>query len=120
MNRNNYVPQRKLANNTVVFFIGSLGSKIIMYFLMPIYTLYLSTSEYAVVDLYNSAMELVIPLFSVRIASANFRFSMEKSISKNLVLSTSTIFIIFSSVPMIILYSIIQVNFKLTVQPILF
>ena len=42
---------KKLLANTVLFFIGSIGSKLIQFFLVPLYTYTLSTSEFGVTDL---------------------------------------------------------------------
>ena len=36
---------KRLINNTIIFFIGSLGSKFIQFFLVPLYTYVLTTEQ---------------------------------------------------------------------------
>ena len=48
-----------LAKNTLVFFIGSFASKILVFLLLPLYTSVLSTSEYAISDLMNTSVNLL-------------------------------------------------------------
>ena len=45
-NRNSY-----LMKNTIIFTLGNFGSKLISFFLIPLYTNVLTTTEYGVVDL---------------------------------------------------------------------
>ena len=45
-NRNRY-----LMKNTIIFTLGNFGSKLISFFLIPLYTNVLTTTEYGVVDL---------------------------------------------------------------------
>lgn len=75
MNGNAY---KKLANNMVLFFISSFGTKIIGFLLVPLYTSYLTTGEYGIADMLNTIVSLVVPVFSVDIADGVIRFILEK------------------------------------------
>lgn len=68
-----------LASDTIVFAIGSLGSKFILFLLVPLYTNYLTTEEYGTADLVTSIATLIGPVVSVAISRAVIRFSMMKS-----------------------------------------
>lgn len=70
---------RKLINNTVLFFIGNLGSKFIQFFLVPLYTYTLSTTEYGVTDLVITTINFLIPIFSIQISDGLLRFGMDKN-----------------------------------------
>lgn len=68
---------KKLLNNSFIFTIGSFGSNIISFLMVPLYTHLLSTSEYGVVDLMNTTVSLLIPIFTLELGQAALRFSVE-------------------------------------------
>ena len=47
---------------------------------MPIYTLSLSTKDFGIADLLNNSLQLVIPIFTISISDAVFRFSLDKDV----------------------------------------
>lgn len=85
MNRKN----RSLIKNIGLFTIGSFGSKILSFLLVPLYTAILSTSEYGSVDLITSTASLLTPILLLSIFDATLRFGMDSSYKKEDVLSTS-------------------------------
>ena len=78
-----------LLKNIGLFTIGSFGSKIITFFLLPLYTSILTTSEYGLVDLIQSTSQLLMPLLLLSIQDATLRFCMDSQYRKEDVLSTS-------------------------------
>lgn len=44
----------KLLNNSIIFALGNLGSKLVVILLVPLYTFYLTAQDYGVVDLISS------------------------------------------------------------------
>lgn len=52
-----------LIKNIGLFTIGSFGSKILTFLLVPLYTAVLSTVEYGSVDLVTSTASLLTPIF---------------------------------------------------------
>lgn len=73
---------KTLLNNTFVFMIGSIGSKFIQFFLVPLYTYTLTTEEFGVTELVLTAAGLLQPLFSMSIADGLLRFGLDKNLSK--------------------------------------
>lgn len=69
---------KKLLNNTLYFFIGNMGSKLLIFFLVPYYTYVLSTAEYGTADLITTTASLIIPVVTLSITEAVFRFSMDE------------------------------------------
>lgn len=67
-----------LIKDTFIFALGSVGSKIILFFLVPLYTNYLSTEEYGIADLVFTIAQLIIPIVSVVIFDAVLRFGLSK------------------------------------------
>jgi O-antigen/teichoic acid export membrane protein len=88
---------RYLAKNTLVFFIGSFTSKILVFLLLPLYTTVLSTAEYAITDLMSTSANLLYMVLTLMISEAVLRFSIEKKYDKSEVLYIGIIFIIVSS-----------------------
>ncbi len=70
----------KLIKDTAIFGIGNFTTKLIYFFLMPIYTLSLSTKDFGIADLLNNSLQLVIPIFTISISDAVFRFSLDKDV----------------------------------------
>lgn len=67
-----------LAKNTVLFTICSFGSKLLTFFLVPLYTMALSTTEYGIADLITTSVMLCGYLFTLDIESAVLRFAIDK------------------------------------------
>lgn len=67
----------KLLKNISIFGISQFASKILIFFLLPFYTRYLSTAEYGNADLVISTVSLFIPLFTLEIASGVMRYSID-------------------------------------------
>lgn len=69
---------KNLISNSVVFTIANLGSKVISFVMVPLYTYVLSTKEYGVVDLLTTISSLTIPLVFMCMSDAVLRYSMDK------------------------------------------
>lgn len=67
-----------LIKDTFIFAIGSVGSKCILFLLVPLYTNYLTTEEYGVADLVFTIAQFLIPFVSVVIFDAVVRFGLSK------------------------------------------
>ena len=105
---------RTLFTDALVFALGSLGSKLILFFLVPIYTNYLTTDEYGIADLVFTFVQLIVPFATVSIQNSLIRFGMEKNANKEETLKCSMAVILFSVVftlgvtPLVGLYSAIS------------
>lgn len=69
---------KALFKDTIIFAIGNLGSKMILFFLVPLYTNYLTTEEYGTADLIFTVAQLVVPVVSLTIYDAVIRFGLDK------------------------------------------
>ena len=70
---------KALASNTVIFAIGNILVKLISFFLMPLYTSVLTTEQYGVAELLNNTIEIVLPLATLCIVEALYRFSIDEN-----------------------------------------
>ncbi len=78
-----------LLKDSVVFAIGNLSSKFILFLLVPLYTNYLSTGEFGTADLVLNLASLFSITFSICLHHSILRFSMERDRSKEDVLVTA-------------------------------
>ena len=76
-----------LLKNTGLATIGGLGSKILVYLLVRFYTSVLTTEEYGLASTVSETATLLLPVISLGIADAVFRFAMDKEFNKNEVFS---------------------------------
>lgn len=67
-----------LLKNILLFFIASFVPKTISFFLVPLYTECLTTTEYGTIDLITTAVQLLLPIFTLQVQDAVLRFSMER------------------------------------------
>ena len=79
---------KKLITNTAVLALGTLGSKILVFLLMPLYTRLLTSAQYSTADIISQTANLLIPLISLGMYEAVFRFAMDKDIKSEKVLTT--------------------------------
>lgn len=69
---------KKLFSNTLIFTISEFASKFLVFFMLPIYTSYMTSSDFGTSDLINTTVNLLIPIFTLSISSAVMRFSLDK------------------------------------------
>ena len=79
--------EEKLAKNTFIFAIGSLGSKLIQIILVPFYTRILTSEQYGTADVLQAMVSLLIPIAGLAIYESVFRYVMDKDYDKVSVLS---------------------------------
>ena len=80
---------KKLVNNSIIFAVGTLGSKLVSFLLVPLYTYYLTTGEYGTVDLTITTVNMLIPIVSVSAYEAVLRFTMDKNEEPEIILTNS-------------------------------
>jgi O-antigen/teichoic acid export membrane protein len=103
---------QKLLINILVFGIGNIGSKLILFILVPIYTFYLSTTQYGYADLLTTLISLAIPLVSFCIYEAVLRFVLDNKNNHLIVLNTGLMAIFFSSLILLLLGILISYVFQ--------
>lgn len=80
---------KNLINNTAIFMVGSIGSKFIQFFLVPLYTYSMTTEQFGLSEVVLTASNLFMPVFSVSIADGLLRFGLDKRYDKGNVLKSS-------------------------------
>ncbi|MBO5649077.1 MAG: polysaccharide biosynthesis C-terminal domain-containing protein [Clostridia bacterium] len=69
---------KQLLSNTAILGIGTFSSKLLVFFMVRFYTACLTTDEYGIADIITQTANLLIPLLSLGIAEAVFRFALER------------------------------------------
>ncbi len=88
---------KKLLSNTLILSIGTFSSKLLVYFLMPLYTAILSTEQYGTADLITNAANLLIPFCCIGITHGVFRFSADNEENHKTVFSSGVSVLLLSS-----------------------
>lgn len=77
---------KNLIKDSLVFAIGSLGSKIILFLMVPLYTNYMTDEDYGTADLVFTFSQFIIPFLSLVIFDAIIRYGLSKNERKENVL----------------------------------
>lgn len=78
MNQNKF-----LAKNTLIIGIGKFSTQIITLLLLPIYTIFLDPSEYGLIDLIITYIALLVPVLTVQLEMATFRYLVDTRHDEN-------------------------------------
>ena len=91
--------KRDLFKNTFIIAIGKFSTQVLSYFLLPLYTSILSTSEYGIYDLLVTICIFVIPLITIMMEESMFRFLIdeETEVGKKKVMSTACLYALVST-----------------------
>lgn len=100
---------KKLGRNTLIFTIGNIGSSLITFIMLPIYTNFLSTNEYGIIDFITVTLNFLLPILTLNIAEAILRFGIDKNYNNKKVFTTAIY--IFIGIA-IIIYPIFFILFK--------
>ena len=65
--------KKELLKNTFIIFVGKTSTQLISFFLLPLYTAYLSKAEYGIVDLIQTYVTLLVPIISLQSGMSLFR-----------------------------------------------
>ena len=68
----------KLGKNVALITLGNFASKIMSFFLIPLYTAVLTTAEYGTADLMTTTINLLSPFFTLLISESVMRFALEQ------------------------------------------
>lgn len=94
-------------NNSLIFSVGNLGSKLINFLLVPLYTYVLTTSQYGTVDVLTTTVAVFLPIVSLSIFDAVFRFLMDKNENEKSVFTNGLLVTLYSAALMIIVYPLL-------------
>ena len=76
-----------LAKNLGVLALSNFATKILSFFLVPLYTSVLTTEEYGTYDLFTTTIYLLLPIMTLNIHEAVMRFSLDNTYDKEKIIA---------------------------------
>lgn len=74
--------EQYLLKNTVIFAIGNLGNKLIIFFLTPLYTFALTSEQYGIINSLLSVCALLVPITMCNISESIRRYLLDDDVRK--------------------------------------
>lgn len=69
--------KQELARNALILTFGKICTQFVSFLLLPLYTALLLPEEYGIVDLFNTYITLLVPLFNWQFENGLFRFMLD-------------------------------------------
>lgn len=88
--------KKYLAKNIGLLTISQFGTKLLSFFLVPLYTYVLTTGEYGTYDLYTTTVSLLIPILTLNVADPALRFTMDKNSNRKGIFSICIKYLVIS------------------------
>ncbi len=104
--------EKQLIKNTGILALGKICTQFISFFLLPLYTTYLTTKEYGVVDLLNNFISLLMPIVFFQMEQALFRFLIDARNAekdKSVIISTAFFTVLYQTTIFTVFYIIISI-----------
>ena len=111
---------KDLIKNIGVFSMASFATKLLNFLILPLYTGFLSTYEYGIIDLIHTAMQLLFPLFSLTIAEAVLRFAIDEPVHKDTIFTIAVKIIVIGVLPLLALAAIVAATTNDFYVPVIF
>ena len=108
--------KRYLAKNTALFALNSIGTRLITFLLVPLYTKAFATEEYGSVDLVTTIATILVPIITINIGEAVMRFSLDEHAQTDKIVSVGLVFaissVIFGSISFVVLSFFPQITIR--------
>lgn len=88
---------RYLFKNIGLLTLSSFATKLLSFFLVPLYTNILTTTEYGTYDLFNATIGVLLPILTLNIQESVLRFSLDNKTSRNSIVTISTKYLVISN-----------------------
>ncbi len=85
---------KSLLSNTLLFGLSTFGSKLVVFFLLPVYTRFLPTDDYGMMDIVANSCNFITPLITLCVHEAVIRFGVEQERRKRDVFTTAILTIV--------------------------
>lgn len=105
-----------LLKNMGLLTISNFASRLLSFFLVPLYTSVLTTEQYGTYDIFNTTIGLLVPLLSINIFDAVLRFLLDKNINKKYIIRFGAK---VTFLGMLIVSAFVLLNSVFTISPLL-
>lgn len=101
---------KEYIKNTIILMVGKISTQLISLILLPLYTHYLLSTDYGMIDLIQTYISLFVPVLILRFDSSVFRFLIDERNRKNndgkKIVITNTFFVLLI---MVAIFSIVAI-----------
>lgn len=66
--------KKELIKNTLIIFLGKFSTQFLIFFLLPLYTKFLGSSDYGTIDLIMTYITLFVPVLTIQYEMGTFRY----------------------------------------------
>lgn len=86
-----------LLKNVGLLALSSFATKLLTFFMVPLYTSVLSTGEYGTYDLFSTTVSVLLPLLTLNIQEGVLRYALDKSFNRDAVVTVGVRWTLFGS-----------------------
>lgn len=87
-----------LIKNLGLLTLANFATKLLSFFLVPLYTNILTTEEYGTYDLFNTTIGVLLPILTLNIQDAVIRFALDKKYKKDAVVTIGMKYLFISNI----------------------
>ena len=98
---------KALLSDTLLIGIGNFTTHLVYFFLMPIYTLAMTASDFGLADLLNNLVALLLPVFTLSISEGVFRFILDKNENPKVLLTSGLSIIASCAIILLLVITIV-------------
>ena len=86
-----------LAKNIGLLTLSSFATKLLSFFLVPLYTSILTTADYGTYDLFNTTVGVLIPILTLNVQDGVMRFAMDKNYDRRAIVTVGFRYILIGT-----------------------
>lgn len=81
--------EARLIKNTLIFAVGSFGSRILSFIIVPLYSYYINTEAFGIYDLIITTVSMLTPIITLQISDGVYRWLIDGKNDQRKVISTA-------------------------------
>lgn len=101
MNENKY---KTLVNNSIILAIGNFGSKLINFFMISLYTIYMTTEEYGKGDIILTTVYLLVPVVTLSVFDGVLRYVIDDQEHKETLFFNALVIVLIGNILSVIVF----------------
>ena len=105
-----------LAKNIGLLTLSNFATKLLSFFLVPLYTSILTTADYGTYDLFNTTVGVLLPILTLNVQEGVIRFAMDKDYDREAIVTVGMRHLLIGSV---IIAAALGINGLFSFSPIL-
>ena len=98
-----------LIKNVGLLTLSNFATKLLSFFLVPLYTNILTTGEYGTYDLFNTTIGVLLPILTLNIQDATIRFALDKKYKRDSIVTISFRYLFLSNLVVAILLFVLNI-----------